>query len=260
MRPAPGIRGRRHEAARRTLEKHGWKLRRVDAVERSRHYTHEAQEHALMVAVGGTLYWTEGHGSLARSEARAGDAAGDRRSDRGRAPRPLKRRTGMPGDKKQEARPSGNAILDRLLHATPDDRRNGAWRRTLRNDPCALCGGPGRGIDHIVPSVDGGADTWENLTGCCNVCNNAKGRTGLLQHLHGRPRGRPCISPVVRWLDGLRLATVQLHGKRLQTWRTHGPAEGVLDRLLQRHPEADGALVYYKGNGRRNTRYCIRFP
>ena len=76
VRPAPGIRGRRHEAARQTLEQHGWKLRRVDAAERTRHYTHEAEQNGLMVGIGGRLCWTAGHGSLATHDARAGDAEG----------------------------------------------------------------------------------------------------------------------------------------------------------------------------------------
>lgn len=75
-RPVPGIRRRRHEAARTTLEKHGWTLRRVDGSDGTRHYTHPKHANGLMVGTGGALYWTQGHGSLPCAQARAGQATG----------------------------------------------------------------------------------------------------------------------------------------------------------------------------------------
>jgi 5-methylcytosine-specific restriction endonuclease McrA len=30
-------------------------------------------------------------------------------------------------------------------------------------------------VDHVVPKIYGGADTWENLVAACLKCNNSKG-------------------------------------------------------------------------------------
>ena len=30
-------------------------------------------------------------------------------------------------------------------------------------------------MDHVVPLCQGGATTWQNLVGCCLLCNQAKG-------------------------------------------------------------------------------------
>jgi len=52
-------------------------------------------------------------------------------------------------------------------------------KNILRRDlyKCAYCG---RGdlpltIDHIVPKVKGGIDSWNNLVCACTFCNNKKG-------------------------------------------------------------------------------------
>lgn len=42
---------------------------------------------------------------------------------------------------------------------------------------CQYCGGK-RGqmtVDHVVPKIFGGEDTWENLVCACHECNNRKG-------------------------------------------------------------------------------------
>ena len=42
---------------------------------------------------------------------------------------------------------------------------------------CGYCGSikAPMTIDHVVPRVKGGRDTWENLVTACTVCNNKKG-------------------------------------------------------------------------------------
>ena len=51
-------------------------------------------------------------------------------------------------------------------------------------------------IDHVVPKVRGGTDTWDNLVCCCTKCNNLKGdrtpeQAGLT--LHVQPRRPKCL-------------------------------------------------------------------
>ena len=57
------------------------------------------------------------------------------------------------------------------------DTETEEWRETIRKDPCALCGGPGGSIDHIVPRSAGGPNRWDNLSGCYRDCNTAVARS-----------------------------------------------------------------------------------
>ena len=127
------------------------------------------------------------------------------------------------------------------------------WQETLRKDPCALCGGPSRSIDHIVPRAAGGPDSWDNLSGCCQDCNTAKGANQLLHHLVLAPRHQAGSRAGTAWVDGVRLATANLRGSPGRVHAKHGSMERVLDRLLEKHPEAEGALVYRRGNRKRGT-------
>ena len=49
------------------------------------------------------------------------------------------------------------------------------------NHTCQYCGKKSNQltIDHIVPKVKGGKDTWENLVTACHRCNNQKGDKDL---------------------------------------------------------------------------------
>lgn len=64
-----------------------------------------------------------------------------------------------------------------------------AYMATLRGDPCAYCGMVGGHLDHIealrrgANRSKGGADSWRNLTGACEACNNAKGAKTLVAFL-----------------------------------------------------------------------------
>ncbi|MGH8004239.1 MAG: HNH endonuclease, partial [Limisphaerales bacterium] len=42
---------------------------------------------------------------------------------------------------------------------------------------CQYCGGAHgeMTVDHVVPKIYGGADSWENLVCACTRCNNLKG-------------------------------------------------------------------------------------
>ena len=128
-----------------------------------------------------------------------------------------------------------------------------AWRETLRKDPCGLCGGPGGSIDHIVPRAAGGPNVWSNTSGCCKHCNSGKGANGLLQHLAQTPPSAGVTNTGTAWLDGLRLTTANLRGGPERVHAKHGPVERVLDKLLEMHPEAEGALVYLRGSKKRKT-------
>lgn len=72
------------------------------------------------------------------------------------------------------------------------NRVEAAYRRVLRQDPCAYCGDrPAQGIDHIEPAarvVD--RKDWTNLTGCCKRCNETKRDLPLLVALPWIPLSR----------------------------------------------------------------------
>ncbi len=58
-------------------------------------------------------------------------------------------------------------------------------------------------IDHIVPKVRGGKDTWENLTTACVKCNNNKGNRTLRQsgfRLLSKPRTPSRITFIQRYV------------------------------------------------------------
>ena len=52
-------------------------------------------------------------------------------------------------------------------------------KNILRRDRhiCGYCGihTPPMTLDHIIPKVKGGKDSWENLVSACTACNNKKG-------------------------------------------------------------------------------------
>ena len=57
------------------------------------------------------------------------------------------------------------------------------WAKVLAHDPCAYCGEPATGVDHIDPIISGGLHVPDNLTACCRSCNSSKRATPLLQFL-----------------------------------------------------------------------------
>lgn len=86
--------------------------------------------------------------------------------------------------------PSGSPLRE------DGETHSNAWRRLLRADPCAYCGGPGGSVDHIVPRASRrqGVERWTNLVGACERCNGHKRDRPLLMFLRIRrvsaPRGR----------------------------------------------------------------------
>lgn len=84
------------------------------------------------------------------------------------------------------------------------------YKRVIRHDPCAYCGGDGGTVDHIVPRPAGGARwDWENWTGACERCNRRKDRgkdggyRSVLEVLAGR-REEDLRRRRIALLDGLR--------------------------------------------------------
>lgn len=57
------------------------------------------------------------------------------------------------------------------------------WLRVLALDPCSYCGASCKEIDHIVPVVDGGDSSPDNLTAACLPCNRSKKARSLLHFL-----------------------------------------------------------------------------
>lgn len=75
--------------------------------------------------------------------------------------------------------------IERLMSVAGSATRSdeAAYRRALRFDPCAYCGGSSGASDHIVPRSAGGPNDWTNRTAACHGCNNMKQSTPLLVFL-----------------------------------------------------------------------------
>lgn len=65
----------------------------------------------------------------------------------------------------------------RFRGSTPEDR---AWAQIIKADPCCYCRSRGGEVDHIVPTISGGADDWTNLTSACRSCNAQKNDSPML--------------------------------------------------------------------------------
>lgn len=63
-----------------------------------------------------------------------------------------------------------------------------SYKRVLRKDPCAYCGGPSGTIDHITPRSQGGPNRHTNLAAACQRCNSRKADRSLLTFLTLRAR------------------------------------------------------------------------
>ncbi|MBY0791622.1 HNH endonuclease [Corynebacterium pseudokroppenstedtii] len=66
---------------------------------------------------------------------------------------------------------------------------------------CQLCGAPGREVDHIIPTSQGGTHTSTNLRVLCRTCHTRKttretrvGKTQKTQRLHLPPEPHPGIT------------------------------------------------------------------
>lgn len=94
-----------------------------------------------------------------------------------------------PGDPLGRGMPGGRTFrLDGESHSD-------AWRRLLRLDVCAYCGGPGGTVDHVVPRASGlaGVESWVNLVGACVSCNTSKRDLDLLGFLARRYASLPRV-------------------------------------------------------------------
>lgn len=49
-----------------------------------------------------------------------------------------------------------------------------AYRKHIKDQPCAYCGEPSEHIDHRIPVARGGRDWWWNLLPACATCNHRK--------------------------------------------------------------------------------------
>ena len=84
-------------------------------------------------------------------------------------------------------------------------------------------------VDHLVPEVEGGMDTLDNLAACCVACNSRKGGTSAPAPPRPEAKGN--------WdgLSGLFLGLADRYADRLskedQKWRRALEREGVQPRL-----------------------------
>lgn len=76
------------------------------------------------------------------------------------------------------------------------------YKKALRGDRCAYCGGEVQVLDHIQARARGGGDCWENLTGACTACNSRKQAKSLIGFLGAdlvRPRIAAAEADLARW-------------------------------------------------------------
>jgi predicted nucleic acid-binding Zn ribbon protein len=132
-------------------------------------------------------------------------------------------------------------LRDRQHNVRERAERDDGHEALLRCDPCAYCGGPGGGVDHIDSLAGGGLDDLENLTGACVACNSSKRDRPLLVWLLARRAPRRAHCPVCgSSLAGRRSDARTCSDEcRRQMWRVKAILEGngplpSLDALWQR--------------------------
>lgn len=72
------------------------------------------------------------------------------------------------------------------------DREAIAFAEVLRRDPCSYCGEAGGTIDHIDAVVNGGTNSWANLTSACLSCNSRKQDRSLLMFITEERKFHDC--------------------------------------------------------------------
>lgn len=77
-------------------------------------------------------------------------------------------------------------IQKQCLREERADPATADYVRIIKQDPCSYCGGPGGTRDHVIPTVAGGPNHWENYTGACLSCNVGKNDKPLLTYLLDR--------------------------------------------------------------------------
>lgn len=66
-----------------------------------------------------------------------------------------------------------------------------SYKRLILEELCVYCFKPAETVDHIIPKVQGGKDTWRNLAPTCQKCNGFKGSRSILQMLVDPTRHLP---------------------------------------------------------------------
>ena len=97
---------------------------------------------------------------------------------------------------------SPSVVRLRRYVAIPYARRVPLTRRAvfIRDDfTCQYCGRRAENLDHVVPKMQGGGHTWDNVVACCRRCNTKKGgRTPSQAGL--RLRRRPAAPARHSWV------------------------------------------------------------
>jgi 5-methylcytosine-specific restriction endonuclease McrA len=81
----------------------------------------------------------------------------------------------------------------------------------LIRDPCAYCGGPASGVDHIVAVSKGGGSRWDNLTASCHDCNRRKRDDSLLGYLVRRVPERERLRKPLALALGKGVTVAEIH-------------------------------------------------
>lgn len=73
--------------------------------------------------------------------------------------------------------------------ALKNNAEQGCWYareeyiRLLKNDPCVYCNGSGGSLEHIIPLIKNGSDSWNNFASACRNCNSSKTHLDLLDFM-----------------------------------------------------------------------------
>ena len=145
----------------------------------------------------------------------------------------MRRRQGVPDDVKRHV----PRILQ--IETAPE-----VWIDALRNDACAYCGKAGGNIDHIIPKVRRGPNTWWNVTGSCRRCNVAKAGQKLLQFLIGGTQAEPTTRGRPGTLLDVPATAANLREIPLPAPRPKDVTGRLLEALLDGDPNAQVAVLY----------------
>lgn len=62
-----------------------------------------------------------------------------------------------------------------------------AWPKIVKRDPCIYCGNIPKPLDrsreHIIPQSLGGENTWDNVVGACQKCNQSRDKVPFVIYL-----------------------------------------------------------------------------
>lgn len=141
-----------------------------------------------------------------------------------------------------------------------DDERRNYMRNYMREyrskgvrGDCTYCGSEAVGVDHVVPTSQGGADDKTNLVPCCLTCNTSKGDLHVAEWLMG-PRGVRNRSSLQMAISNPIVARLccdhPVYGKQVSQLLAQAEASTEAEANTEREGEAPPrAVVQEEGDG-----------